>query len=405
MARAAFSLPASLGFARREPVRSIDDGHGRPRGPVVWLHCSDESKLRAFGQLGRRLFIARGDLGIVLTAPEGTPAPEDDVDGVSFAEAPNSTPGEIAAFYDRWHPDIGLWLGPWLRPSLISEAKRRQIDLTLVDADEPHIENRRFRFLPEPTRATLRHFDTVFARSEAAATRLGRQVPDATEVHQSGQLLEEGPALHCDESDLDALRGALAGRPVWLAARIQRAELDAILSAHRATMRLSHRLVLVLVPDHSDMGADFAAQLSQQGWRVANWDNSEMPDDNTQIILASDRRELGLWFRVAPVSLMGSSLVSGHGGHNPMFAAALGSALLYGPGVGNYLESYTRLARAGAARIVRDGSSLAAALGLLSAPEQVAAMAQAGWETVTEGAETSDQIIAHVLDLLDAKGL
>ena len=71
------------------------------------------------------------------------------------------------------------------------------------------------------------------------------------------------------------------------------------------------------------------------------------------MLVSEDTKELGLWYRVAPVTLMGSSMVSGEGGRNPLEAAALGSAVLYGPGVRDYLDSYSRLAQAGAARGLR----------------------------------------------------
>ena len=65
--------------------------------------------------------------------------------------------------------------------------------------------------------------------------------------------------------------------------------------------------------------------------------------------------------------------------------------------------TYSRLAKAGAARIVKDSDSLSSALSQLTAPDQVAAMAHAGWETVSEGAEVSDQIISLAQTLLDEK--
>jgi 3-deoxy-D-manno-octulosonic-acid transferase len=60
---------------------------------------------------------------------------------------------------------------------------------------------------------------------------------------------------------------------------------------------------------------------------------------------------LGLWYRVAPISLVGGSLQP-IGGHNPFEPAALGSAILHGPYVTNFVDIYQRLSEAGAARLV-----------------------------------------------------
>ena len=53
---------------------------------------------------------------------------------------------------------------------------------------------------------------------------------------------------------------------------------------------------------------------------------------------------------------------------------------------------------------MKDSDSLTAAVTHLIAPDEVAAMAHAGWQIVSEGAEVSDQIVALAQDLLDTRG-
>ena len=113
---------------------------------------------------------------------------------------------------------------------------------------------------------------------------------------------------------------------------------------------------------------------------------------------------MGLWYRLAPVSFMGSSLVSGQYGRDPDAPAAHGSAILYGPNVARYLQRYARYAEAGAARIVRDSDTLAAEVQALLPPDRAAAMAEAAWEVATRGAEVSDLVVDMVLDALDRRG-
>ena len=84
--------------------------------------------------------------------------------------------------------------------------------------------------------------------------------------------------------------------------------------------------------------------------------------------------------------------------------AALGSAILYGPNVGRYLEVYSRFANAGAARIVKDSDTLASAVQQCLAPDQAALMAAAGWNVASSGAEVTDKVIELVHDTLDALG-
>ena len=89
------------------------------------------------------------------------------------------------------------------------------------------------------------------------------------------------------------------------------------------------------------------------------------------------------------------------GGCDPLDAAALGSAVLYGPKVRHYMASYSRLAAAGAARIVNDSDALGAAVSTLIAPEHAAAMAHAGWDVISQGAALTDRVLDLVQDALD----
>jgi 3-deoxy-D-manno-octulosonic-acid transferase len=127
-----------------------------------------------------------------------------------------------------------------------------------------------------------------------------------------------------------------------------------------------------------------------------------MPDDNCQVLLATAQDELGLWYRVAPLSFLGSSLSSGQHGLDPLQAAALGTAVLYGPNVRNHMPSYTRLAAAGAARIVNDAGALGIAVARLISPDHAASMAMSGWDVVSQGAAVTDRIAELLINSLDA---
>ena len=109
----------------------------------------------------------------------------------------------------------------------------------------------------------------------------------------------------------------------------------------------------------------------------------------------------GLWYRLSPVTFMAGSLRRGMKGHDPFEPATLGSAVLYGPFVAHHLPAYSRLAQAGAARLIRDSDSLAQGLSRILAPDQAATMATAAWDVATEGAEMTDRVADWVAETLD----
>jgi 3-deoxy-D-manno-octulosonic-acid transferase len=239
-------------------------------------------------------------------------------------------------------------------------------------------------------------FTHVFARDEAAAQRISRQIRRASAVSTTGILIEENPVLPCNADDLEALSESLVARPSWLAARVQRDELLLILDAQRSISRLSPRILLILVPDDPSDAQSFLKTGQELGFHIAQWDEGEFPSEKTDILLAENPKELGLFYRIAPITFVASSLKPKHGGRDPFDAAALGSAVLYGPSVHNYLNAYTRLAEANAAKVVQNAPALVRALEELMAPDKVAEMVHAGWDTVSQGAGVINQIVEDI---------
>lgn len=398
------SLTTYLTFARREPLSWEPNIAPRSSSALVWVHSADPHRATLMSQLGQRIAAQRSDAQVLLTLSPGQQPPKNLPDDILFSEAPSENPADVAKFLNHWEPDALIWIGPWLRPALLQGSNDRGIPMVLVDAEELSLEQKNWRWLPDSLRATLQLFTCIFARDVHSGFRLRRALGFDREIEDSGPLQEDSPALTCSETDLEDLGEAMKGRPVWLAARVQIGELDAVLTAHRASMRLSPRMLLIVVPDDPrDAGAVLSA-FEEGGWRVSLWDNGEMPDEKTQILLAEDAAELGLFYRIAPMSFLGSSLIAGQGGRNPYEPAALGSAILYGPSVGQHLEAYSRLAKAGAARIVKDGDSLSAAVTSLLAPDKLAKMVHAGWEIVSESALVTDRIVDRVNTAMDEKG-
>ena len=400
-------MPRSLGlstylaFARRLPPTSVMPHIPRPAGELLWLHCPETATARVMARIGQRLTAQRPGLSVLLTTSPGIDRPNGLPETILWQECPSENPEDIQRFLDYWRPDAALMTGPFLRPAVTEASSRRGIPLLFVDTGEIILENRLWRLGPDPVRPTLGLFQTILAPAATDLLRLRKLMPDPERLLASGPLIEECPALPCRETDLEEVSQALGGRPAWLAARLHPSELSQVLAAHRAMLRLSHRLLLIVVPADGTDAEAFLETCHEGGWRMANWDNGDFPDDRTRIVVSGDPRELGLWYRVAPVTFLGSSLTPKLGGQNPLEPAALGSAVLYGPSIRTHLDAYSRLAEAGAARIVRDVDSLVSALQQVLAPDVTARMAHAGWEIVSEGAEVSDQIIALLQDTLD----
>jgi 3-deoxy-D-manno-octulosonic-acid transferase len=112
--------------------------------------------------------------------------------------------------------------------------------------------------------------------------------------------------------------------------------------------------------------------------------------------------ELGLFYRLAGIVLVGKSL-TGRGGQNPIEPAKLASAILHGPHVANFADVYALLDGAGAAARVHDAEELAALLIALFADSgRTRAMARAAASAVEHEAGAVDRTLAALAPHLQA---
>ena len=304
--------------------------------------------------------------------------------------APVETQGSIRRFLSHWRPDVAVFLGEVDAPKLVEAAAEDGIPLFHATT-----ERRNQKKFP----AHLARFNTCLAASAAEARVMQDQFgEEGMRVEITGPLTDTVHALPCNESECDELGRLLGGRPVWLAARVQAAEIEMIEVAHRRAFRAAHRMLLILVPADLEDAPRIRAVFDAAGWETALRSEGGEPDADIQVYIADTEDELGLWYRLAPTSFIGGSFEADTETGDPFDAAALGSAVLHGPHQGGAAPRFRRLSLQGGCMEVTDAESLGEAVQTLLAPDKAAALAQAGWAVTTESAA----VVERLVELMDA---
>lgn len=392
----------------KEDATRLDERRGiasvaRPDGPLIWFHAASVGESLALLELIRRLLDEQDDLHVLMTTGTVTSAtvmadrlPERAI----HQYVPLDAHSFVTRFLDHWHPDLAIWTESELWPCLVSETHARGQPMLMLNARMSKASHDKWRFLRGMARSLLQRFDHAMVQDDLTEIYLRRLGMPQDRMEVTGTLKEGAAALPVNEADLTALRSALGGRPVWLAAATHSGEEQIVLDAHKAARRSNPRLLLVLVPRHPDRGDALAETLQADGWLFCRRTAGEVPETETQVYLADTMGELGLWYRLSPISFVGGSLEP-IGGHNPFEPAALGSAILHGPYVTNFVDIYQRLTQARAARLVASATSLAEAVDDLLSPDRCATMAQAAWDVASAGADVTDRAVEVVMDALD----
>ena len=367
----------------------------RPNGRLVWLHAPGPESLAAMQELARHLIEDDG-VSVLLTGAEPATRTE-----ALWQPAPADTPRIVQAFLDHWRPEVAVFSEGELRPAMIHDATLRRLPMLMVDARNPRLMPGRDGWYPGLIRSALALFQHILVLDDSAARAFCKAGASPDQITVAGRMEEASAALPYVERDRAALAKVLATRPIWLAADVVEDEEAAVIAAHREVLRLAHRLLLILVPHDPARAPALAAMMEEhEGWRVAERRLEQEPDTETEVYLP-DASEYGLWYRLAPVTFLGGSL-EGKGCHRtPMEAAALGSAILYGPRFGSFGLAYGRLGAARAARMVGSDGDLAQALGDLLSPDRAARQAQAAWTIASEGAEVTDRVMGLIRSIMD----
>jgi 3-deoxy-D-manno-octulosonic-acid transferase len=408
-------------FARRALERRRDEGKEdaerlgermgqaslpRPDGRLVWFHAASVGEAASLLEMLRRLTLARPEVCCLVTTGTLTSArfladrlPE----GCIHQFAPLDVRPWVRRFLDHWRPDAAVWTESELWPATLTELKARGIPTLLINARISNRSFRRWRMMGGMARALLAKFDRILAQDDLAGEQLTALGADPARLTVEGTLKEGAAPLPYDEAERVRVARAFSGRPVWLAASTHPGEEEIVLAAHARARRALPMLALILAPRHPARGDELAEMMRARGLAVAQRLKAEPIGADTDVYLADTLGEMGLWYRIAAVSFVGGSLAE-IGGHNPFEPALLGSAILYGPHVRNFIDGYRRLAAADAAVLVRSETELCEALVATMAPDRAAAMAAAAWAACSEGAEVTDTVLEAIGALLDRKG-
>lgn len=397
----ALSLGLTLyNLSNRREQSSAPDRPMRPQGRLVWLHAPGSECLRALQRLAASLWEEDG-VNVLLTSPDGTGVP--DRPGLIRQPPPADTPAEARAFLAHWAPELALFAEGEIRPALLAEAAQRKLPMMIVGGRQPQFLRDRDGWYPGLMRSVLPLFRHILTVDEPAARAFRKAGAPPSHVEITGRMEEDSAALPCLEAERAALARTLGTRPVWLAASLPEMEETSIIAAHRAALRMAHRLLLIVVPQDPTRAEPLARRLeAEEGWSVALRAAEQEPEPESEVYIA-DAAEFGLWYRLSPITYLGGTLLGQGCVRDPLEPAALGSAILYGPRPGPYGTTFGRLGAARAARAVTSGADLGEALGDLLSPDRTARLAQAAWAVASDGAEVTERILALVRRVMDGE--
>ena len=333
-----------------------------PPGAHVWLHGASNGELASVRPLLERLISARPDLRWLVTANTETGvalAKGWDLPRVSARLAPLDLRRPTRRIMRDWQVRAHVALEAELWPNRFITCPG---PVLLLGARMSTGTARSWARLPKLARRTLGRVAFASAQDSASAERLADL---GLPAKARGPVVDlkafYTPPAPVPDAGLDA---ALPRPLTWLAASTHDGDEKVALTAHRACLRDSPGLKLILAPRHPRRADEIADMARDTGLTIARRSRGEDPAP-AQVYLADTLGEMPLWYARAGRVFIGGTL-SDRGGHTPYEPAAFGAALIHGPDTRNFSAAFSRLRDC--APEITDADTLAQALTALQDP-------------------------------------
>lgn len=388
----------------RLPERRGEAGISRPKGKLIWLHGASvgeaQSTLIIIDHLRQQfpaatILLTTGTVSSARYLESRLPA------GVIHQYYPIDRPRWVESFLFHWKPDFVLWMESELWPGMLCALQRQHIPVMLLNARISPRSLKRWQYIPKTARILLQTFSSILTQTEEDARAY--RLLGAQNVIVSGNLKYAAADLPVNENDLALLKTAIGKRMVWLYASTHKGEEEIACRIHKRLTADIPDLLTIIVPRHPERRNDIITACQPYDLRTELRTNEKkLPSKDAQIYIADTMGELGLFYRLSPVTCIGRSFSDdGGGGHNPIEAAQLGSAVLHGPHVQNLAEIYRDMDQVGAALCLTDEQDFTFKLReLLVYPDRRKLLVNASYEFIGQQHIVLDRILEHIFPAL-----
>ena len=291
-----------LRLPERTGIASID----RPHGALAWIHGASVGESLSVLPLVSAIAEQRPDIHVLVTTGTTTSASLmiDRLPPNAFHQyIPVDYPPYVTRFLDHWRPDAAIFVESEFWPNLIHEVRNRTGMMAIVNGRISPTSYVRWKRRPHSIQHLLSAFDLIIAQDGDNAERL-RELSDR-DVMMFGNLKNAADPLPADPQSIARLSSQIEGRPLWLAASTHPQEEEMIFDAHRLLRTEFRKILTVLAPRHPDRGAELAALAKEKGLKVSRRSIGEAIVADTDVYIADTLGELGIFYRLCDIALVG----------------------------------------------------------------------------------------------------
>ena len=339
----------------------------RPSGKLIWLHAVGLGEVLALRGLILELHKKDRNLNFLVTSST-----------VFSAEVfeKNCPPKTIHQFlpYDvkiygyrflrHWKPDLVIWSEQDVWPGLSCQASNFGIKQVIVNGKiRQESFNRRFKIKPLH-RVVYKNFEFI-STQDLSSKNFYQKLGASCIIRTDGSLKPHCPPLLFDRKKLKIIKRAISYKSVWVVGSSFLEDEKIAIYTQKLLKKRNIRKLLVLVPRFPDRLDEILNSLND--FRVKVYSRGETPDVKTDIFIVDSIGELGLWYKISEVALIGGTF-SNMEGKNPWEALHLDCVITFGPRHLKFNDDFKLLKKANLAHQINGAQDL---FKILSGKDQI----------------------------------
>jgi len=371
-------------------------GVERPEGDVVWFHGASVGEAVSMLSLidkiqnefpNKTILVTTGTVSSAEIMLKKLPK------NVIHQYVPVDLLPAVRRFLDYWKPKVALFFEAEFWPNLIMEAQKRDVKLLLINGRVSDVAFKKWEPHQDLACQMLEHFDLALGQTSEDERRI--KILGAPHTMYLGNLKFAGSPMKCNEDELAKMREKIGNRPTWVVASTHETEEEEVAKIHQEIAKKYPNLLTIIAPRNAKRGEEIKNILKLSGLKSAMRSKEEEITSHTQVYIADTMGELGLFFRLTKIVLMGFSLTEkSNGGHNALEPAILKTAVVNGPYYENFKEMFDRMSVTGALTIVRDLKDMGSVITeLLDNPEKCEDLAEKAYNFATGETGVLDRVM------------
>ena len=399
-------LSYRIRIGKEDPAR-LDERRGnslkaRKNEPLIWFHAASVGEAQSLLVLIQRLLDDYPDIQIMITTGTVTSARllEGRLPPCAFHQyMPVDHPDWTENFLNHWRPDLVIWSESEFWPNILMGIQERRIPAILLNA---RISQRSFwlwflaKGIIDPV---LKTFQLCLGQNKVEVVRLRRL--GAVDVRVSGNLKYAASPLPCNETKLEILKKAIGARPFVLWASTHPGEEEIAFRVYKELSKSVPQLLTIIVPRHPRRGRLISGLADLEGISSGCRSGGRLPQETDDLYIADTLGELGLFYRLSRICVLGGSFVP-IGGHNIIEPAQFGCQIFYGPYMFNFLSICEDFENLGAVlRVENEDMLREKLLTALKNPEHFSGMSSAAKDWTQKQVHIVDDTVALIAPFME----